>query len=113
MNDYVALAQQLIKALEQSRDANIASLQTQRETGFEQITNQRAARGTLYNTGTGYQQLQFDAGKIQPAIAEQQQGALLGKIQIKSDLLDTSRKIKALNRSAKELAGIKFDKLLT
>jgi len=113
MNDYNKLAQQLIQALRNAANANIANLNVRRETGFEDIANQRAARGSLYSTGTGYQQLRFDSENIQPAIAQQEQGALTGEISIKSNLLDTKRKIDSLNRSAKELAGITFDGLLT
>lgn len=112
MQDATKIAQQMIKALQNAANANIGALNVQRENVFEGITNQRNARGTLYSSGTGYQQLRADAETFQPAIAEQRQKAFMGEIQIKSDLLDTKRKIDAINRSAKELAGIKFDGLL-
>lgn len=112
MNDYKQLAEQLIQALRQASQANVDSLNIFRRNTFEDIANQQNARGSLYSTSTGYRQLRTDAEQFQPKIAEQQQQAVQGEIRIRSDLLDTSRKIDALNRSAKELAGIKFDDLL-
>lgn len=112
MQDYRAIANQLIQALKNAASANIASLETQRTNAFEDITNNSNARGTLYSTSTGYKQLRTDAEKFQPAIAAEQRKAVEGEIQIKSDLLDTSRKIDALNKAASELAGITFSELL-
>lgn len=113
MQDYQEIANQLINALRQASQANIASLNVFRENAFEDIANEQNSRGTLYSTSTGYRQIRADTEKFQPAIAKQEQGALQGQIQIKSDLLDTKRKIDAMNASAKELAGITFNDLLT
>lgn len=112
MEDINQLAQQLIAALRSSTEANISFQGMQRRNFFEETQNRAASRGTLYSTGPRAQQLKYEGDTYLPAVTQARQQQLQKEITIGSDLLETKRKIDALNRSAQELNGITFDHLL-
>lgn len=101
--DYQALANQLIEALKNSTTAGLDQLRMSRRNTFEDLNNRAAKRGTLYSTGGAAQQSRFDATKYLPGQAQLLGTQQQNEIKIKSDLLDTQRKIEAMNKAASEL----------
>lgn len=112
MNDVNKLASELIKALTKSTDQAINLLGIQRRNSFEDMANRSNKQGTLYSGARGAQQSRFDGTSYIPAVAQARNQLTQQKITIKGDVLDTKRKIAAMNRAAKELNGISFKALL-
>lgn len=112
MDDINQLAKQLITALKSSTESGIAFQGMQRRNFFEETQNRAAQKGTLYSTGPRGQQLKYEGETYLPAVTQAKQKQQQAEITIGSDLLETKRKIDALNRSAKELNSITFDHLL-
>lgn len=106
MQDYNALAASLIQALKDSASAGLKQFDAARRNTFEDINNRGAKRGTLYSTAGANQQSRYDATTYIPGKTQLQGKEQTQEIQVKSDLLDTQRKIDALNKSAAQLNGI-------
>ena len=114
--NYQKLADALITALKSSTDSGLANIDIQRRNFGEDTMNRANARGTLYSTSPAYIKSREDAAKFLPASAKLREGYLVGKLGIKTNLLDTQQRIQSLNRAAKELGKMSnnyFDSLLT
>ena len=107
--DYNAIAQQLIQAVTDASNAQLKTLDVQRDNQFATINNQANASGTLYSTQPGFKKSQFVADKYMPAVAEAKLKPLTEKLNILGQATEITRSIDSMNKAAKELNGIVFD----
>ncbi len=112
MQDLNALAQSLIDALKRSTQSSIDLMGIQRRNFFEDGLNKAARRGTLYSGANAAQQTRYEGATYLPSVTQARSKSEQQQIGIKTDLLNTQRKIDAQNRAAAELNGITFDHLL-
>lgn len=112
MNDVNKLAQQLINALRDSTSSQVDLLGLNRRNFFEDGMNRAASRGTLYSGGNQAQQTRYEGSTYLPAVTQARSQGLQQEIGIKSDVLETKRKIEAQKRAAKEINSITYTHLL-